>query len=292
MEKYFERYKEYYRQKNVKCEVINDKLWRIYAKMVIPIGPSDYSYNLTKIEAKKILNQFPNALLIRWQEELTNQTEGEWYSVICKKNYEIGDYSTKNRNIIRKGLKNFEYKIIAPEVIYNYGYEVYCSAFKNYQTKTPVIKEDEYKKEIKITAEFNDIIEYWGIFYNEKLIGYASNLLYDNIEVNYSTIKINPEYSKFSPSYAFFYSMNQYYLKSKKFQYVNDGFRSLSHESNIQDFLIEKFFFEKKYKKLKVVYKPALNFFLKISKPFGKMIKRFYPQVEPIYKLDNIKSKE
>ena len=35
--------------------------------------------------------------------------------------------------------------------------------------------------------------------------------------------------------------MNQYYLNEKKLTYVTDGARSLVHQSNIQDFLINKF---------------------------------------------------
>ena len=89
--------------------------------------------------------------------------------------------------------------------------------------------------------DFEDIIHYWGVFHDNNLIAYSENLSFDDIEVAYSTIKFHPNFLKLYPSYALIYKMNEFYLKNKRFRYVNDGWRIIFHQSNIQSFL-EKIF--------------------------------------------------
>ena len=81
-----------------------------------------------------------------------------------------------------------------------------------------------------------------------------------------------PNYLKLYPSYALFYTMNQYYLDEKRFDYVNDGARSISHETNIQEFLIKKFKFRKAYCNLNIIYSPKIKFILSIIYPFKSII--------------------
>ena len=104
----------------------------------------------------------------------------------------------------------------------------------------PDIDERKFYNSIIVNKEYEDLFEYWGS-YNDKMLAYSINNIYENIEVGYNAIKIDPEYVKKYPAYALIYNMNKYYLKDKKFKYVNCGFISLSHYTNIQKFLISKF---------------------------------------------------
>ena len=62
--------------------------------------------------------------------------------------------------------------------------------------------------------------------------------------------------------------MNQYYLNENNFRYVNDGARSISHETNIQTFLIDKFRFRKAYCKLNIIYSTKVRLLLSLIYPF------------------------
>ena len=65
--------------------------------------------------------------------------------------------------------------------------------------------------------------------------------------------------------------MNEYYLSEKKIRYVNDGSRSISHETNIQSFLVDKFKFRKAYCKLHLEYSILIKSFLIIVTPFEQI---------------------
>ena len=107
---------------------------------------------------------------------------------------------------------------------------------------------------------------------DEKLVAYSQNII-ENDSVNYSTIKFHPSYLKLYPSYALFFQMNDYYLNQKDFLYVNDGAKSLSHQTNIQDFLIQKFKFKKAYCRLHVAYRWDVGLVVKFLYPFRSIIK-------------------
>ena len=104
-----------------------------------------------------------------------------------------------------------------------------------------------------------------------ELVAYSQNQIFDK-SCDYSRIKLNPNFLKFYPSYAIFYKMNEYYLVEKKFKYVNDGARSISHETNIQTFLEQKFKFRKAYCKLHLEYSSILKLFLNIALPFEHIL--------------------
>jgi hypothetical protein len=67
--------------------------------------------------------------------------------------------------------------------------------------------------------------------------------------------------------------MNKYYLDEKEFDYVNDGARNISHETNIQEFLIKKFKFRKAYCKLNIIYNSRIGFLVKSLYPFRSPLK-------------------
>ena len=77
--------------------------------------------------------------------------------------------------------------------------------------------------------------------------------------------------AKFS-GYLLFHEMELHYLKKRGFKYISDGARSLSHDTNIHDFLIRKFNFRKAYANLHVVYTPWLGLAVKLAFPLRHWI--------------------
>lgn len=66
--------------------------------------------------------------------------------------------------------------------------------------------------------------------------------------------------------------MNRYYLEDRGCQYLSDGARSLSHTTQIHDFLESKFGFRKAYARLHVVYTPWLGIVVATFYPLRKLI--------------------
>ena len=74
------------------------------------------------------------------------------------------------------------------------------------------------------------------------------------------------------PYYGLIYEMNRHYLGEKKLRYVNDGSRTITEHSKIQEFLIHNFKFRKAYCKLKIYYKWWLSVVIKVLFPFRNMV--------------------
>ena len=74
----------------------------------------------------------------------------------------------------------------------------------------------------------------------------------------------------FNRLYSFLVDLNE-----NNFQYVNDGARSISHETNIQSFLIDKFRFRKAYCKLHIIYSKPINILIQILFPLSSLLRCF-----------------
>lgn len=226
----------------------------------MPKTPPHIQINLDTYEAKILLKK-SHALLLRYTTEW-DRGEGDFWYVIKDSFGGMEELSGNTRSKVRRGLKNCIVRKVHKQQIAEEGYGVYTEAFKHYVSiKTPLTKT---QFEIYI-AEQND--DFWAVYHQKKMIAYSQNRIEGN-SVNYAIIKFHPDYLKYYPSYALFYTMNEYYLNQKDFLYVNDGSRSISHETNIQTFLIDKFKFRKSFVKLIVIYRWDIEMMVRLLYPF------------------------
>ena len=285
-----ERYIEFFYKSGIKTKVVNNILWREYQRMAVPIGPVKFNYRISKEEAKFLLSEFPKAIMVRLTYDFDIPKNTGWYAVICDKLIDLSELPSNNRSQIRRGLRNCTVEKVDANFISKYGYDVYVAAFKRYKGVNP-IDEKNFIRNILITKEFVDIVHYWGVFEKDagRLIAYAQNYIYDKIEVNYSTIKFHPDYLKHYSSYALIFSMNRYYLNEQQFEYTNDGFRSILHQTNVQDYLTQKFNFRRANAKLKIIYRSYLPIFLSISHPFKNILGKLHPKIKALYEIEEIR---
>jgi len=250
--------------------------WYYYQGALLPRVPPHYEINLTSKEQKELLKK-SKALFIRYTNEW-DRDGGEFWYVIKDKQEDLLGYKSKVRNQIKKGLKNCIVKKVDKMVISNEGYEVYKEAFNNYTTFHKGSSEERFKRDI-----FQSKDDFWAVYNQDNLlIAYANNFIENNM-CHYNSMKFHPKFRNFYPSYALIYTMNEYYLNKKKYLYVNDGARSISHETNIQEFLIKKFHFRKAYCRLNIVYRWDIGLFIKLLYPFRKIIKKInYPLIDKI----------
>lgn len=242
-------------------------LWRKYNGSLIPDQPPhilvDDSENVI---AKKIKEH--NSYFARWTSNFDCHQQTDFWYVINDRHLKIEDYSKNTRSKIRRGLKNCIVKVVSLDEIKEFGYECYKYAFENYNTHLQPKSNLEFADDLDtLDREW----EFWGVFFDGKLIGYSQNRIVKDY-CDYSTIKFHPKYLKYYPSYALFFSMNAYYLNEMKFKYINDGARSISHETNIQEFLIQKFQFRKAYCKLHLSYSYKFKIIILLLYPLKSII--------------------
>ena len=240
--------------------------WINYQGALIPDTSPHINIKLSKKEQQELL-KLSKAYFLRWTNEWDRKKNSQFWYVIKDEKENISVYKSKIRNQIRKGLKNCKVEKITKDYIARNGYEVYYEAFKRYNTFLEPISKEDFSKKI-LNSKSN--IDFWGVFVNNKLIAYSQNRVRDNV-CEYNVTKFNPSFLKYRPSEALFYEMNKYYLNEKNFLYVSDGARSLSHQTNIQDFLISKFKFRKVYCRLNIAYRRDIDLLVKILFPFRKI---------------------
>ena len=260
-----------------------NKNWRKYQGSLIPLSPPHQLVSESNLEIADLVKS-NNSHFARWTTKFDCKEKTNFWYIICDSQFDLSDYSKNTRNQIRKGLIGCRVCIVAKEIIIEQGFEIYQAAFLKYNTHSKSKNKAEFQDEL---LSFGSEWEFWGIYNEDKIIGYCQNKITGKY-CDYSTIKIHPDYFKLYPSYALFYTMNQYYLNEKKFTYVNDGARSISHNTNIQSFLIKKFKFRKAYCHVHIIYSPLLGCFVKLLFPFRRLLRviklNFFRKVSAILK--------
>jgi len=299
LKNYLQRFIEYFDLAKIKYVILKDTIWYEYQKSIIPLGPAKYDYSLSADEVTSLLKKFSKSFLIRSTNGFSDSEElgsTEWYAVIKDKHLDINLLdSYEGRKKVRRGLQNCKVERVDAEFIANNAYKIFISAYSRYKgISVPKITNQEFAKQYIQRKSFDDIFNYWGVFSNDKLIGYSENLIYDMVEVNYSTMKFNPEHFNLYPSYALVYTMDKYYLDTCKYGYVNDGYRSILHNTNIQEFLIKNLNFKKKYTKLNIHYKKVLSLALSTIFPILPLrnhLIKISPRLNALFILEEIRRK-
>ncbi|MBT7895680.1 MAG: hypothetical protein HN564_01670 [Flavobacteriales bacterium] len=237
-----------------------NNIWRKYHGALIPWKPPHLDLGFSRNDIQTQISKH-NAFFARWTTNFDSRKQSVFWYIINDKSIDISDYSANTRSKINRGFKKLTVRKISKSELLKDGYSVYKNALKRYNFILNVLSNKQFISEIENLDENWDL---WGVYTlnTNKLVAYSLNRLVDDY-CDYSTIKFDPSFLKNYSSYVLYYSMNKYYLNDKNFQYVNNGTRSVSHQTNIHDFLIDKFKFRKAYCKMEVAYSPLLKFFVK-----------------------------
>jgi hypothetical protein len=282
---YLNRHIALLQQRKEKFEIVNDSIYKLYNNMIVPFGPANRNFLIDKEEAEVLLKKL-GGLLVRCTDGF-QQKELPWYAIICDEFMSVDEMKSKHRSEINRGLKKCEVKRVDAVYFANHFYEVFDKAMRGYQkAMSAPFTESEFRLFFNAASSFDDIVHFWGVFIDNKPVAFSVNYIYDKIESSISLVKSDPQYNADYPSYALFYKINEYYLEEQKFGFVNDGFRSVLHNTNVQGFLEKKFNFRKAHTHLSLFYRPALGAAVKITYPFRTLIRKFDNRFSALYALE------
>jgi hypothetical protein len=284
MENYYKRFYDYLKSRNLPVEILNNRIWLSERFVFHPFGPAAYDYSINDDEVKKLLKRNKH-ILVMYTDGFGGNKNMNWYAVICRSFTPVEKITnSKLRSEVKRGLKNVSAEVVSAEFIADNGYEAFRNASLRY-SKNFKITQEEFRKSILPASDYNDIVNYWAVFYQNKLVGFSTVLIYGSIEANYSSIKIDPAYSGYYPFYSLIYNMNKYYLNELKFDYTNDGYRTILHSTSIQDFLIKKFNFKKEFTNIHVHFHPVIKFGLKTASPLRASGSKINSHIKALYSL-------
>lgn len=232
----------------------------------------------------KIFNSLKGWFALYYYE---TQAPTEWYSVVCKQKLTIEQYPSSGiRNKVRKGLKLCRVEKATAEDVLTYAYDIYIKLTESRNGK-PVSKE-YFDRDINAKLRFPELFDFIFIYYDNIPIGYSIIYKLFPDEAQISVIRINPAYLKYYPSYSLFHYLAHEYLGTYKF--LLNGFRSISHKTNIQELLIDNFGYEKLPLKIEYAARFPLNFVLEIAYPFRNYLGRI-KKLQVAFKLMEIAKK-
>lgn len=225
--------------------------WRKHQGAVIPLSMPHVEPTLSEEKAVAVLAG-RKGYFIRWETEFDALERGSWWHVIKSEREKLGSLSGNTRSKIRRGLKNFGYQLTSSEVICEQAYPVYRDAYNRYQTFEKMLTEKAFRKAVSTLPRET---EFWLATDSEtgEVAAFSENLVRDGAAF-YLTMWFSPPALRKYVSYGLIHAMNTYYLNDQRLDYVSDGARSISHQTTIHDFLIDKFGFRKAYATLHVVY--------------------------------------
>ena len=245
--------------------------WRENQGSLIPLSPPTKVGEVSHSEALSVL-KLTGALFIRWESVFDQAASSNWWHVLKDFPETIDELPRKTRYLIRKAIKTYDVMPLEINDILTNGYSVYVKAYERYDTHEAILTEKEFCIAVR---ELPVQTEWWGVHDCEtgKLVAFSENYIEDET-CFYVTMWLEPEAMKKFAGYLLFHQMELHYLKDRGFRYISDGSRSLSHNTNIHDFLESKFNFRKAYAKLHVVYTPWLGVAVAVAFPFRKLIKK------------------
>ena len=204
-------------------------------KILLYFGPH-LKYPIPRHLARKLIRT-RGAHAAVYPYDWDNGIKGPQYSIICDTpSYNIESISSSNtRSKVRRGLKRCQTRRIEIEWLAENGYQVSRRARERYGNTIPPGDEDGFVRNVMKYAGRDDVRIY-GVFVDDALAAFGWT--FDRAAgVRMGPTVFDPTHSSSYPMYAMFYTIAHERLGDGSCQFIDNGMRPMSHETNIVEFL-------------------------------------------------------
>lgn len=199
----------------------------------------------------------------------------------------MASLSSNSRKHIKEAFRKTEVKKIDPVEYVDALYECSHQAFVKYKLASNEASYESFKKECCCAQKEN--VEYWAgfDFSSKKLIGFLVVKKYEEW-VSILTAKFDSRYLKLRVSDALYANVLEFYLNQNGKKYVSSGTRSISHESNTQEYKESHFGYRKVFCRLNVAYSGVIAIVVKIVYPFRGLIEMIGRKIKKVHLLSAV----
>ncbi len=261
-----------YNKHDISTQRLGDLVtWRLYKSTWIFLEESKEEL-LSSEEANALLKE--RGLMVRNTYDFDTKEETSFWFIVKDHLENISELPFSARRNIRRALRFYNIRKINVNEFSEKALPIINSAQKSYKVKSKVTSKKEFDKEIEQYKK-DDNKEFWIVERrsdNEAVAIAINTIKEDSCEYDTMRCKAEALKDRTYPYYGLIYIMNNHYLGERKLRYVNDGSRTVTEHSSIQDFLIHNFKFRKAYCKLKIHYKCWLSVVIKLLFPFRNII--------------------
>ena len=273
--------------------------WKYYNHIILPKAGPKEKVDITREEQKDLFKKYNQAIMIRYTSEFDTYNGQQWYFCIKDDSFSISNLKSKRRNVINKGIKNFDVSEIIPNEHIEELYEIINDSNKGYaiakaaeRIESIALKCDTLSRDrnSKILGAFSKdtgrVVGYLWLEFNGKCI----NMIEQHCIREYECLGCNAALdNKMCELYTDVYLQDGYYLC--------DGERNILHQTAFQEYLIKYFGFRKAYCRINLIYRKPFNILIRITgiiyKPIIPLIKKFfpgiYPKVEAVMMMEEIR---
>ncbi|MCE5253307.1 MAG: GNAT family N-acetyltransferase [Actinomycetia bacterium] len=227
--------------------------WVDYNRVLMPLPMPHISVDTDRAGLRKVLKQ-SGCLLAVWTTEWdTSQVTEWWWTCYDRQPVSVDNISDRRgRRSVRKGLRCCTVRRVHPEEYAESGFPIYCAACEQYGVSAPTL--EEFREGAKRSAAYRGS-EFWGAYYDEIMVAYATCVVQDDA-VSLGSTKSLPDYDKYQSNAALFYSICEHYSQ-RGLRYITNGSRTLWHPTQINDYL-QRLGFRKVYCRLNLEMSPPL----------------------------------
>lgn len=250
------------------------KGWQYYNHAVIPTTAPHEEVNARPLDDGTIwkIKGGGTTLLARWTSDFDCKKETEWWYIIKDTPFDISDLKAKRRYEINKGKKNFDVRVINPNDYVNDLYRVTIEAYSQWPKKyRPAVDEKSFKLGV---ANWNYVVFAGFNLDNNSLSGYAL-INQHECYAEFNVLRVVPEAERKGLNAAMVAGILEFYSNQLgEGFYINDGSRSIRHETAFQNYLEKYFEFRKAYCKLNIKYKFPVGVAVKVLYPLRNQISK------------------
>ena len=230
-------------------------------------------------------------LFARWTSDFDCGYETNWWYVIKDTPFDISELKAKRRYEINKGRRNFTIRRIMATDYPDQILDVTNKAFLSWPEKyRPSIDDDDFRNSL---SYWNSAMIY-GAFdrENDSLSGYAYLTEYEG-HLEFNMLRVIPECERLGINAAICSAILE--DNNDRFDgrwYINDGARTIRHETAFQDYLEKYFGFRKAFCRLEIMYRNPYGLVIKMLFPFRKIIgtsSRFGSIISSVLKMEEIR---
>ncbi len=272
-------YADFLKAQGEKMYDLGSMPWMKYHGVLMPATAMPVYFDLNYDEALQVVKK-SNAILLRYATG-PQQSPGSWWNMVSRK-YDFNSVSASTRSKIRRGLKRLKISQVNEGWFFEQAYDCHVECYKRYKFALPDNRNTF--ESFLLSLRDQPIFNVWGCKKNSKLLGYVICLV-ENNGVFMHTVDITPEGLQDYAAYAMIHTILEYYVNDKNLP-VSNGSRSISHETEMQDFL-QKFNFQREYSELRVVYRTDIKLIVCFLYPFRRLIK-FFNVIPFVHKVSSI----
>ena len=237
-------------------------------------------------------------LLARWTSDYDCQEPTDWWYVIKDKPFDFMEVKSNYRQKIKRGLKDFEIRVINPT---DYGealYQVEVEALSQYPRKyRPKLDHDQFIKQLGMHQNRNCVTFCAFCKEDDSIAGFMCIINHGSF-ISLFALKARPSQEKKQLNAAMVYSVLDHFQKGlAEGVYIVDGERSILHETSFQDYLEKYFGFRKAYCRLHVMYRQGIAQLVACLYPIRGIIKslsgvKLFCYINSVLKMEEIIRKQ